>query len=131
MTACGRFKASDAERAAIQARLDEADEQMREFERRDIKHREDRKHAKAKLKKAEDKLAKDSAALQACLDHQAIVLHCRNHEHCNGPVSVCLPAVNTGMNASISRPASREPEPTCSALSILPHPPVAVNGHRL
>ena len=59
-----RFKASDAERAAIQAQCDNAEEELKEFERRDIKHKEDRKHCKAKLKKAEEKLAKDASKLQ-------------------------------------------------------------------
>lgn len=59
-----RFKASDAERAAIHAQCDNAEEELKEFERRDIKHKEDRKHCKAKLKKAEEKLAKDASKLQ-------------------------------------------------------------------
>ena len=36
-----------------------------QFERRDVKYKEDRRHCKAKLKKAEEKLAKDAARLQA------------------------------------------------------------------
>ena len=59
-----RFKTSDTERAKIQKQLDAAEEELKEFERRDIKHKEDRKHCKAKLKKAEEKLAKDAAKMQ-------------------------------------------------------------------
>lgn len=59
-----RFKTSDMERAKIQKQLDSAEEELKEFERRDIKHKEDRKHCKAKLKKAEEKLAKDAAKMQ-------------------------------------------------------------------
>ncbi|WOL08544.1 structural maintenance of chromosomes protein 4 [Canna indica] len=38
-------------------------EQFKEFERRDVKHREDFKHLKQKIKKLEDKLGKDSAKI--------------------------------------------------------------------
>ena len=60
-----RFKESDRVRAADQAELDAAAAEITEFERRDVKYKEDRRHCKAKLKKAEEKLAKDAARLQA------------------------------------------------------------------
>lgn len=47
--------------------MDAAEEELKEFERRDIKHKEDRKHCKAKLKKAEEKIAKDAAKLRVRL----------------------------------------------------------------
>jgi len=54
-------------RAADQAELDAAAAEITEFERRDVKFKEDRRHCKAKLKKAEEKLAKDAARLQVRL----------------------------------------------------------------
>ena len=60
-----RFKESEKTRAADQAELDAAAAEIAEFERRDVKFKEDRRHCKAKLKKAEEKLAKDAARLQA------------------------------------------------------------------
>ena len=64
-----RFKESEQMRAADQAELDAAAAEIAEFERRDVKFKEDRRHCKAKLKKAEEKLAKDAARLQACPRH--------------------------------------------------------------
>ena len=61
-----RFKDSEKTRAADQAELDAAAAEIAEFERRDVKFKEDRRHCKAKLKKAEEKLAKDATRLQAC-----------------------------------------------------------------
>ena len=61
-----RFKESEKMRAADQAELDAAAAEITEFERRDVKFKEDRRHCKAKLRKAEEKLAKDAARLQAC-----------------------------------------------------------------
>ena len=47
--------------------LERANEEFKEFERKDIKYREDLKHLKAKLKKLQEKLAKDSAKMQVCM----------------------------------------------------------------
>ena len=49
--------------------LERANEEFKEFERKDIKYREDLKHLKAKLKKLQDRLAKDSARMQVCSSH--------------------------------------------------------------
>jgi len=43
-----------------------------QFERRDVKYKEDRRHCKAKLKKAEEKLAKDAARLQVRLARDGV-----------------------------------------------------------
>lgn len=47
--------------AGIQAKLEESQEAMKGFERKDIKLREDVKHLKGKLKKLSEKLTKDAA----------------------------------------------------------------------
>ena len=44
--------------------MDKAEEAFKEFERKDIKLREDMKHLKTKLKKLTDKIAKDATKLQ-------------------------------------------------------------------
>ncbi|KAI3438320.1 hypothetical protein D9Q98_000754 [Chlorella vulgaris] len=56
-----KFTAVNGEHSAIAAELEKAHANFREFERKDIKYREDLKHLKAKLKKAEEKLGKDGA----------------------------------------------------------------------
>ena len=53
-----------AERARVAGELEAAGEEFRAFERQDIKFREDLKHLKAKVKKLQEKLARDEAKLQ-------------------------------------------------------------------
>ena len=53
-----------AERARVARELEAASEEFRAFERQDIKFREDLKHLKAKVKKLQEKLARDEAKLQ-------------------------------------------------------------------
>lgn len=56
---------------AVAKELERANEEFKEFERKDIKYREDLKHLKAKLKKLQDKLSKDSAKMQVIAYDQA------------------------------------------------------------
>ena len=56
-----RYNLEAKQQAEIQSQLDKAEESFKEFERKDIKLREDMKHLKAKLKKLSDKLTKDQA----------------------------------------------------------------------
>ena len=58
-----------ADHGSVAKELERANEEFKEFERKDIKYREDLKHLKAKLKKLQDKLAKDSARMQVCSSH--------------------------------------------------------------
>ena len=51
------------EHGAIQKELEAASSEFKEFERKDIKYREDIKHMKTKLKKLEDKSNKDASRL--------------------------------------------------------------------
>lgn len=53
-----------ADHGRVAKELERANEEFKEFERKDIKYREDLKHVKAKLKKLQEKLAKDSAKMQ-------------------------------------------------------------------
>ena len=53
-----------AKRARVAEELEAASEEFRAFERQDIKFREDLKHLKAKVKKLQEKLARDEAKLQ-------------------------------------------------------------------
>ena len=55
-----------ADHGSVAKELERANEEFKEFERKDIKYREDVKHLKAKLKKLQDKLAKDTAKMQVC-----------------------------------------------------------------
>lgn len=64
--ACLRFKDMSADHDSVAKELERANEEFKEFERKDIKYREDVKHLKAKLKKLQDKLAKDTAKMQVC-----------------------------------------------------------------
>lgn len=57
--------------AEIQRELDKTDAGLHEYERKDIKLREDIRHLKAKLKKLDEKLAKEGALAEA--------RHCPNH----------------------------------------------------
>ena len=61
-----RYKEESKSQAATQAELDKANERFKEYERKDIKLREDLKHLKAKLKKLGDKLTKDTAKAEVC-----------------------------------------------------------------
>jgi structural maintenance of chromosome 4 len=65
-----QYNAALAEHAAIQKDLESVQEEFKEFERKDIKHREDLKHLKAKIKKLDEKSAKDAGRL-ADLEAQA------------------------------------------------------------
>ena len=62
--AYSRFKDMSADHGSVAKELERANEEFKEFERKDIKYREDLKHLKAKLKKLQDKLSKDSARIQ-------------------------------------------------------------------
>ncbi|PSC72157.1 structural maintenance of chromosomes 4 [Micractinium conductrix] len=56
-----RYNAVNVEYQGIAGELEKATGDFKEFERKDIKYREDLKHLKAKLKKLEDKSGKDGA----------------------------------------------------------------------
>ena len=58
------FKDMSADHGSVAKELERANEEFKEFERKDIKYREDLKHVKAKLKKLQEKLGKDSAKMQ-------------------------------------------------------------------
>lgn len=60
-----RYNAASKEYSSIQRELENASDEFKEFERKDIKFREDIKHIKAKIKKLEDKESKDTAKLAA------------------------------------------------------------------
>ena len=60
-----------ADYGAVAKELERANEEFKEFERKDIKYREDLKHLKAKLKKLQEKLSKDSAKMQVIACDQA------------------------------------------------------------
>ena len=62
-----RFKDMSADHGSVAKELERANEEFKEFERKDIKYREDLKHVKAKLKKLQDKLTKDSAKMEVSL----------------------------------------------------------------
>ena len=51
----------------MQRELDAANERFKEYERKDVKLREDIKHLASKHKKLTDKLAKDTAKAEASL----------------------------------------------------------------
>jgi predicted nucleic acid-binding Zn-ribbon protein len=53
------------EHNAIAAELERSNKEFKEFERKDIKYREDLKHAKTKVKKAEEKRSQAEAKLKA------------------------------------------------------------------
>ena len=56
-----RFQKESKEHKAIQKELEAANERFKEYERKDVKLREDIKHLSAKQKKLLDKLARDTA----------------------------------------------------------------------
>lgn len=56
-----------ADHGSVAKELERANEEFKEFERKDIKYREDLKHVKAKLKKLQEKLTKDSAKMEVGL----------------------------------------------------------------
>lgn len=58
-----------ADHGSVAKELERANQEFKEFERKDIKYREDLKHLKAKLKRLQDRLAKDSARMQVCSSH--------------------------------------------------------------
>ncbi len=74
----------------MQRELDAANERFKEYERKDVKLREDIKHLAAKHKKLTDKLAKDTAKAEA--SSTARYLH-----HCFLSIMLSLlwPAANT------------------------------------
>lgn len=53
-----------ADHGSVAKELERANEEFKEFERKDIEYREDLKHVKAKLKKLQEKLTKDSVKMQ-------------------------------------------------------------------
>ena len=55
-----RFQKESKEHKAIQKELDAANERFKEYERKDVKLREDIKHLSTKQKRLLDKLAKDT-----------------------------------------------------------------------
>lgn len=56
-----RFQRENKEHRAIQKQLEAANERFKEYERKDVKLREDIKHLASKHKKLTGKLAKDTA----------------------------------------------------------------------
>lgn len=56
-----RVKAEGTQHAAVQRELDAATERFKEFERRDVRLREDLKHLKAKHRKLMERLQRDAA----------------------------------------------------------------------
>jgi structural maintenance of chromosome 4 len=60
-----RYSTCLKEHNTITAELEKSNKEFKEFERKDIKYREDLKHAKTKVKKAEEKRTKAEAKLQA------------------------------------------------------------------
>ncbi len=62
-----RYEAERKEHGKIQKELDAANERFKEYERKDVKLREDIKHLQAKQKKLADKHAKDAAKAQVTL----------------------------------------------------------------
>ena len=56
-----RVKAESTQHAAVQRELDAATERFKEFERRDVRLREDLKHLKAKRRKLAERLQRDAA----------------------------------------------------------------------
>lgn len=60
-----KYNSVSKEYAGIQKELETASSDFKEFERKDIKYREDIKHIKSKLKKLEDKASKDANKLAA------------------------------------------------------------------
>ena len=67
MSCSYRFKDMSADHGGVAKELERANEEFKEFERKDIKYREDLKHVKAKLKKLQEKLTKDSAKMEVGL----------------------------------------------------------------
>lgn len=72
---CRRFEGEKKEHGKIQRELDAANERFKEYERKDVKLREDIKHLQAKQKKLADKRTKDSAKAQACILATAVTLN--------------------------------------------------------
>lgn len=62
-----RFKDMSADHGSVAKELERANEEFKEFERKDIKYREDLKHVKAKLKKLQEKLNKDTTKMEVGL----------------------------------------------------------------
>ena len=56
-----------ADHGSVAKELEKADKEFKEFERKDIKYREDLKHTKTKLKKLQEKLTKDLAKMEVGL----------------------------------------------------------------
>ena len=75
-----RLNEMSADHGAVAKELDRANEEVKEFERKDIKYREDLKHLKAKLKKLQEKLSKDTAKMQVVHPLRAIVIARQGHE---------------------------------------------------
>ncbi len=62
-----RYETEKKEHGKIQKELDAANERFKEYERKDVKLREDIKHLQAKQKKLADKRGKDAAKAQVTL----------------------------------------------------------------
>ena len=60
-----RFQKESKEHKAMQKELDAANERFKEYERKDVKLREDIKHLSAKHRKMTEKLAKDTVKAEA------------------------------------------------------------------
>eukprot|EP00889_Picochlorum_renovo_P003369 jgi/Picre1/30399/NNA_005763.t1 len=75
------YNAKNEEFSALQKDLEEAKAEFKEFERKDITYREDIKHLKTKLKKSQDKAAKDMKKADAVQsDIQKVKLEIPNLE---------------------------------------------------
>ncbi len=77
----------------MQKELDAANERFKEYERKDVKLREDIKHLQAKQKKLADKRSKDSAKAQAravhpqkCVQSSFATQKWRPHILCESPL---------------------------------------------
>ncbi|EIE19557.1 RecF/RecN/SMC protein [Coccomyxa subellipsoidea C-169] len=66
-----KFEAEKKEHGKMQKELDAANERFKEYERKDVKLREDIKHLLAKQKKLADKRSKDSAKAQVLTEEAA------------------------------------------------------------
>jgi len=76
-----QYEQANQELVGIQKELEDATMEFKEFERKDIQYREDIKHLKIKLKKAEDKATKDvKKAEQAESEAQRIAFEIPNLE---------------------------------------------------
>lgn len=97
-----------ADHGTVAKELERANEEFKEFERKDIKYREDLKHLKAKLKKLQEKLSKDSAKMQ-------VIAYVKAHSQ-----------QQTGLVAAVQHtqelfPGTQSVQPNCSVLLLALH----------